>query len=168
MPDEVVPLRKAATNLTELARLAEGDAELAYRLTLSGLSWPEAAAQAGFSDPTLAALAVTAHLSRVAIVAADQARQARLELEVARLDYLQLKWWDAATEGVGVDVDGVPLGLDDKAANVVLKVIAMRAKLLGLDVPATEAKTTVQTIVINGTTEEYVAGLKALDEGPSA
>lgn len=111
---------------------------------------------------------MTAHLSRVAIVAADQARQARLELEVARLDYLQLKWWDAATEGVGVDVDGVPLGLDDKAANVVLKVIAMRAKLLGLDVPATEAKTTVQTIVINGTTEEYVAGLKALDEGPSA
>ncbi len=135
---------------------------LAHSLARSGRSWIEAAKEAGYPDAVAASLAVTAYLSRAEIARVDGERAAKVDREVERLDYLQSKWWHAATEGDLID--GV-LCLDEKAANIVLKVILARAKLLGLDVPTADAVTKIQTIVINGTSEEYIAGLKALSEG---
>jgi len=60
-----------------------------------------------------------------------------------------IKIWPAATNG------------DLKAAHVALKIIVERAKLLGLDRQAEDAREQ-QTIVISGTSDEYIAGLKAI------
>jgi hypothetical protein len=54
----------------------------------------------------------------------SEAAAAVAQLEAARLDALHLAYWQKAVEG------------DTDAANIVLKVAGRRAKLLGLDQPA--------------------------------
>lgn len=114
-------------------------------------------------------LAVTAYTSRVAVHRAAEAREIALNREVERLDFLQKESWQRATEPTVIDrtEEGDPIyGWDDKAANFVLKVIMARAKLLGLDQPVEDTSKKVTTIVIDGTSEEYIAGLKALQAEP--
>ena len=62
---------------------------------------------------------------------ADRAEALAVELDA--LNALQGAWWSRATGGC-LDADGLPV-LDEKAANIVLKVMAQRARLMGLDAP---------------------------------
>lgn len=66
-------------------------------------------------------------------VGKEEANELRA-LEVARLDRLLETWWPYA---MGENSEGKPLadGPDIEAAGVVLKVIAQRCKILGIDAP---------------------------------
>jgi len=90
-----------------------------------------------------------AFLQKVALARTPEQQQAALPTELDRLDELQRICWASTTEG------------DPKAAHLALKIIAERAKLLGLDRPPEDAREQ-QTIVISRTSEEYIAGLKSM------
>jgi hypothetical protein len=64
---------------------------------------------------------------------------------------LQRGCWPAATTG------------DVKSAHLAVKIIVERAKLLGLDQIPEDAQP--RTLVIGGTEEEYIAGLKQVIAG---
>jgi len=71
-------------------------------------------------------------------------------LELARLDGLQAAFFGDAVAG------------DVKAAEVVLKVITARTRLLQLDrVVTSEPPTANNVVTVGGTTAEYVAALRA-------
>lgn len=111
----------------------------------------EVAKRIGYADGHVAHLAVNAFLQKAALEQAPEHRRAALDLEVQRLDSVQAAHWEAATTGH-----------DYKAANVVLRVITKRCALLGLDRPVDGASDQPYSIVISGTSEEYIAGLRAV------
>ena len=86
-------------------------------LAAQGLSYDEIAKAAGFANRGGAYKAVSAALRARQAEAVDELRV----LELERLDALQRSCWDAALEGDIASVDRV------------LKVIAARVRLLGLD-----------------------------------
>lgn len=91
----------------------------AVALAASGSSYAEIAQQLGYHDRSGAYKAVRAALSAHEADAVQEMRS----LELARLDALQEAFWADAVAG------------DTKAADRVLRVIAARTKLLGLDHP---------------------------------
>lgn len=108
-----------------------------------GKTLQECADAAGYADAASAYNALQAALKTILPDATrDEARRAELD----RLDALMAAHWTQATVGnividgdgeVVEDRDGNPLrwGPDEKAAGVVLRCIAARAKLLGLEAP---------------------------------
>jgi hypothetical protein len=124
----------------------------AHRLRLTGLPWREDAGLTGYATDATCMMSVTAYLQRAALAqTADMARLA-LTTELDRLDAQQSRWWTKALDG------------DEKAANVVLKIIAQRSRLLGLEDADRRAGSTARTIVITGSAEEYVAQLREITE----
>lgn len=95
-------------------------------------------------------MAVTAMLQAEAVARTPELRQAALQTELDRLDALQVAWWDRAVRG------------DFRAVLVVLKIMAQRARLQGLDKPAEPSRDQTPNIIISGTEEEYIAGLQAV------
>jgi hypothetical protein len=73
------------------------------------------------------------------------------ELTMARLEGLLAAQWEQATERG-----------DTTAAKLVLNVITQQIRLLGLEFKAGDASGTTRSVVIGGTSEEYVAAMKAL------
>ncbi len=71
-----------------------------------------------------------------------------------------------ALPGGALHAEGLPpahaMGGDLNAANFVLKIITQRCRILGFDKPEELTATPPRTVVIGGTSEEYIAGLKAL------
>lgn len=127
----------------------------AHRRRVGGMSWREVAENTGYPSEDACRLGVQAYLSKAAAQLNREQQAERLAVELDRLDALQAGFWAAAMLG------------DEKAAMVVLNVIRTRAKLLGLETKDTEAAA-VKTIVIAGSQEEYVAGLKAVVEASQA
>ena len=89
----------------------------AVRLAASGMDYTQIAQQLGYHDRSGAFKAISAALRAQQAEAVDELRA----LEIERLDALQRSCWDAALEGAIPAVDRV------------LKVIAARVRLLGLD-----------------------------------
>lgn len=89
----------------------------AVRLAASGMGYSQIAERLGFHDRSGAHKAIRGALAARQAEAVDELRA----LEIERLDALQRACWDAALEGDIASVDRV------------LKVIAARVKLLGLD-----------------------------------
>jgi hypothetical protein len=121
----------------------------AHRLRVTGAAWSDIAAATGYSSGAVCQLAVTAYLQKAALMRSPEQQRAALQTELDRLDELQRTCWPAATNG------------DLKAAHLALKIIVEGAKLLGLDRQPEDAREQ-QTIVIGGTSDEYIAGLKAI------
>jgi len=92
----------------------------ALELRVEGRSFRQIALELKYKGPSGAHKAVDAALERTIREPAEQVRQ----LELERLDKLQIKPWKLAT------VIG-----DPKATASVLKIMERRAKLLGLDAP---------------------------------
>lgn len=95
----------------------------AIALRLAGMPWDEIADRVGYASAASACNAVTEALKknqRELGAAADELR----ETEVARLDRLMAAHWPKALKG------------DPKSSDIVLKCIAQRAKLLGVEAPA--------------------------------
>jgi hypothetical protein len=124
----------------------------AHQLRLAGADWSEIATRVGYADGRIASLAVTAYLQKIAIDLAPDQRRDALQRELDRLDALQFAYWPAALHG------------DHSAANIVLKCIARRCTVLGFDRPDDLIATTAPMLVIGGTSEEYVNGVKAIAE----
>jgi hypothetical protein len=129
---------------------AHGHAHDAHALRLAGGDWESIAAETGYVSGRVACLAVTAWLEKIAVELAPEHRRQALHLE---LDRLQVPYWEKALRG------------DDRAAEVVLKVIARRCKIMGFDKPADSLAPGRRTVVVGGTSEQYVATLRALVDG---
>ena len=89
----------------------------AVRLAASGMDYTQIAQQLGYHDRSGAFKAIRGALAARQAEAVDELRA----LEIDRLDRLQASVWDAALEG------------DIPSVDRVLKVIAARVRLLGLD-----------------------------------
>jgi hypothetical protein len=108
------------------------------------------AERVGYLNGKVACTAVDAWLQRTALQQSSDARCRALDLELARLDQLQSSYYPAAVAG------------DLAAANFVLKVLARRHAVLGFDKLDDDIAEQPRTVVISGSREEYVAGLKAV------
>jgi hypothetical protein len=126
-------------------------ADEAHRLRIDGIPWSDIAISTGYASAAVCQMAVTAFLQKAAVRRTPEQQHAALQLEVDRLDTLQRGCWQAATTG------------EVKSAQLALKIIVERAKLLGLDRVPEDAQP--QTIVIAGSEEEYIAGLKQVIAG---
>lgn len=99
------------------ARVATATKRLrCVELAGEGLTYAEIAERVGFADKSAARKAVVAALTAREAENVDSLR----ESELLRLDQLQLASWDMAMQG------------DPKAVDRVLRIITLRAKLLGL------------------------------------
>lgn len=87
----------------------------------SGMGYIEIADKLGYASHTGALQAVERALKKTLQEPSDELRN----LEVARLDALLVSQWEPAMRGI------------PKAVETVLKIMERRAKLLGLDSPAT-------------------------------
>jgi hypothetical protein len=125
----------------------------AHRLRLAGVDWEVIAGQVGYASGRVASLAVDAYLQRIAVEQAPEWRRQTLQLELARMDALQAAFWDDALQG------------DRHAAEVVLKVIARRCKVMGYDKADESLAPAARTVVVGGTSEEYINTLQSLIAG---
>lgn len=89
----------------------------AVKLRVAGATFQQIADQLGYVDKSHASQAVKRCLKK----AAREATQEMFELELQRLEDLQVTYWVQARAG------------DKKAAELCLKIIDRRCKLLGLD-----------------------------------
>jgi hypothetical protein len=138
---------------TPVHLIARDRAYQAHRLRLADADWGGVADPTGYTDGRVGSLAVTAFLQTTAVAQGPNHRRAVLRQELDRLDALQLAYWPAAVNG------------DHNAANIVLKCIARRCTLLGFDRADDPIATTAPSLVIGGTTQEYVTAFKAIVEG---
>lgn len=120
----------------------------AHQLRLGGLPWAVVAEKAGYANAASANVEVKAFLQRAALHRDSALREEALNLEMDRLDALQAAAWGAAMTG------------DLKAIDSCLRVMGHRAKLLGLEYR--EEASVTRTIVVTGSTEQYVQTLKAI------
>ncbi|WP_158604502.1 hypothetical protein [Nocardioides mangrovicus] len=95
----------------------------AVELLAEGSSYEEIARQVGFTNRGSAHRAVSKALAEREVESIDEFR----ELELARLDQLQVAVWDDAMNG------------QIKAIDVVLRIMGKRDRLLGLDKPRSPA-----------------------------
>lgn len=98
----------------------------------SGMS-PAIIARETGASPALVYADLKAILQRTQALEDDLADHYR-RVELQRLDSMQQAWWARAT-GAATREDGSLVPADEKAAQVVLRIMERRAKLLGIDAP---------------------------------
>lgn len=119
----------------------------AYQLKLAGLALSEIADRLNYTSGAAVAKAIKDEMISNARDIEPETREELLDLEIARLDYMQSKLW------MGVEVGDV------KSIDQMLKIIQLRARLRGLD--QVDAETGKQTVlVVGGTEADYVNKLK--------
>lgn len=120
-----------------------------YHLRKAGKSFSEIAEEIGDDDPVALAKANQYFMSELLAAYGQDERRVNAMLELDRLDELQAAWWDKAK-------------FDTQSAGVVLKIMQMRQKLLGLDLPdPTNGQIQQQVLVIGNDTREWMAALQA-------
>lgn len=152
----------------EAQEMRDAQAKRAYAMRLAGKSWweiaealelPEAATKDRLADAIRAASALVS----------EGSKRTLLDMEIARIDHLQASHWTAATESRPTfNADGEQNGLtppDVRAGEFVLKLIMARVKLQGLE-EAGAADVASRTVIVAGTSEEYIAALRQL-AGPA-
>lgn len=95
----------------------------AIALRIAGMDWQSIADQLGYASRGAACQDVSRAMEKNLAEEAEQAALLR-HLTVQRYDRLQAAWWPKALKG------------DPKAAEIVLKVLAQRAKVEGTEAPA--------------------------------
>lgn len=126
----------------------------AQQLRLAGATWDEIAKALGYQSAQTAQITVKRSQTQLQINKASA--QELMELDLERLDMMQLVVWRKARQG------------DIKAIETVLKIMNTRAKYLGLDKGAAydDESGTKSTIFIGGTEENYIAALQAAHRNP--
>jgi hypothetical protein len=112
-------------------------------LASQGLTYAEIASAVGYANKSSARKAVVAALAAREVDGVDMLRS----LEVARLDELQLASWDHAMTG------------DPQAVDRVVRIINLRAKLLGLFDIGADGRPSRSTSVVTGEYSVESAGL---------
>ena len=129
----------------------------AHQLRLAGKSWVEIAKETGYPSGPACQTSVTNYLQQAAVRTSAAKRQEALDLELERLDTLQAAYWDAALLG------------DDKSAQVILKCIALRCKVLGIEGgEISELKGGSKTILVLSKEKTYAQTLKDIAAGKYA
>ncbi len=145
------PKRLKAVDSADIVRADEAvAAREAFRLRKDGYTLFQIAEILKKPESQVMRLMKT-EVNEAARMVTDGARSDLLTLEVARLDDLQRAVWPAAMSG------------DTRAVDSALKVIAHRAKLLGLE--QAQVETLNQTVVINSDSKSYTETLKMLAAG---
>ena len=103
-------------------------------LRRAGLTWQRIAEETGYADHTGAYAAYKRAIRRTTQEPADELR----ELEIDRVDRLQLALWPKAMKG------------DTNAINTIIRLMQRRADLLGLDAPKTTKLDAQLTTVFDG------------------
>ena len=141
-------VRAVPTTDLECRRRKTRRARLAYEMRQDGKSWYSIAKTLGLTE-SAASHSVARAMEQAAAYVSEQAKKQLLELEVARLDRLQEVVWPTAMQG------------NLRAMDMALRIIMARAKVLQLDtIP--ETSITNNTLVVSGSSEEYVAALRAI------
>jgi len=141
-------LRRSTKAMKEADLLEEQNrqARRAYELRQQGRSWWDIAEDLGISEQ-LAQRRVDEAIARASQLVDEYTKRSMLAMEVSRLDRLQEAFWTDALSG------------DVRSAEFILKVSAQRTKLLGLDV-MTADRQTISTVIVQGTTTEYIEALQ--------
>lgn len=117
----------------------------AQQLRLAGATWDEIAKALGYQSGPTAHTTVKRHTAQLS----KQSAAELMELELERLDMLQLVVWRRARQG------------DLRAIETVLKIMATRAKYLGLDNGTYESESSAKsTILIGGDEASYIQAIK--------
>lgn len=135
--------------------VALDNARQAYEMHLAGHSWPVIAENVGYASAKVCYMAVTAYLQKAAVGQTPERRRAALELEAARLDAMQVVYWERARNG------------DLKAAQLVVKIITERIRLqnpAGKSGAASIDDERQRVLVVAGSPEQYTEQLKAIVE----
>jgi len=127
-------------------------AKKAHQLRTEGASWFEIAEELKITENVASSL-VADRVRAAAALVDEGAKRQILSLELERLDALQRSIWSTAITG------------DARAIDTALKIMAARAKLLGLDEAINANQVTNNTIVVPGNPVEYVAALRAMSGG---
>jgi hypothetical protein len=136
----------------------------AYEMRRAGKSWWEIAEALDIPESRVKKLFDVA-ISKAADLVSQEEKRKLLIMEVERLDALQNAQWDMATSWTEIETeDGVrSVPPSVKAGEFVLKVAAQRARLLGLD-EAAVANVAASTVIVGGTSTEYLDALRQLRE----
>jgi hypothetical protein len=97
------------------------------------------------------ASAIRTALGEAQTLVDEASKRELLSLELSRLDALQSALWQEAMAG------------DTKSTDSILKIITMRAKMLGL-VDTTDTATS-RTVVVTGDSTSYIEALRAITAG---
>jgi hypothetical protein len=127
-------------------------AQTIYHLRKIGNSFPEIQKSLSYDDIDLTMSQVVSLFrgfqKSLSEAYGPEERAQLLGLELERLDDMQGSWWAAAQH-------------DKDAAGVVLKIMSMRHKLLGLDIPDGTDRNVQQTVlVIGNNTQEWIEALE--------
>ena len=141
-------MRKDGTFAVSENATTEERIAFAHNMRLAGKQWEDIASICGYSSSVSARLAVRSWMQKSATELEQVTRSEHLVMELDRLDALQDAVWDSAMDG------------DKKAMDSVIRIIALRARILGLDNITSEVNTSVQTIVVSQ--DQYVERLKTI------
>lgn len=144
---ELVAVHKANSAALLMEQQNE-KARKALELRKAGHTWWHIAENLGVTE-TAASNLVSHAIAEAAAMVDEGAKRALLALEIERLDELQRAVWTDATSG------------DIRAVEAALKIIQARSKVLGLD-NITGNTVTNNTIVVAGTSEQYVDALRKI------
>lgn len=134
-------------HLVAIGEVAMSRAWQAYQLKMAGLDLAEIAVRLDYPSPAAVAKAITDEIRNEAKRLPKESRDDLLSLELDRLNYMMSKVWQQVEYG------------DTRAIDTALKIIAMRTKLTGLDVP--DASSHTQTVlVVGGAEADYIKSLQ--------
>lgn len=139
----------------------------AFELRRAGKSWWAIAEELEITEGA-ARMSVDQVVSQVSEMVSEHAKRSLLVMEVDRLDELMAAYWNQAVnwqQVTTVGADGQETTRMEppnmRAGEFILKVMAQRTKLLGLD-DMSHAAVTQQTVIVAGTSEEYIAALRSV------
>lgn len=127
-------------------------ANSAQKLLVSGHTWSEIAEMTGYLNAADAQMSVRRMRQQAALRLDADLRAEILDLEMDRLNEIIKAYWPTAMAG------------EVKHAELVLKVIAQQARMLGLEELHTQAVQSTKTIIIAGNSEEYARALQSIAE----
>jgi hypothetical protein len=133
--------------MRDLMETDEDRAYQAYKLRQEGHDWKVIAEQVGFANAKTAEVNVRIYLQKAMLEVSHEQRMEALLMEMDRLDKLMAAYWPTAMAG------------EVKHAELILKTIQTRARLLGLEELHIKTAGTTKTVVISGTTEEFTSAL---------
>ena len=120
-----------------------------YHLKLAGYSFHDIAAELRITS-AFAVACYRKHVMYAAKTFGGEDRQMIVQTELDRLETLQQPHWSLAAQG------------DPKSTELVLKIMAHRMKLLGLDqMSATDKQDIARVLIVGGSQQEFIDALNA-------
>jgi hypothetical protein len=147
---QVVDISKAKTAALVQER-RNALARRAYDMHVAGMSYYQIGVELGLADSESKRLVVDT-IRAAADMVDSETKSDLLDLELARLDALQNAVWPRAMEG------------NVRANEQAMRLVLARAKLLGMEVPVV-AGTTLNTVVVPASDEQYAAALRMIASG---